>query len=291
MSATEKNQTHLLSPDDLEHVFRTIEIPSCPALAVEAMAEAQKDEPSLKNLAKIIASDPAMTATTLKLANSPLFRTWGAAVTNVSRALEMLGVRNVVCVVVGVALRSCINGLPAAVIEQFWARATALASAAGMIARRQYGISPDAAYIYALFHNAAIPLMMRRFDNYQALLDECKANGRPLIEAEGALYPCTHPVVGSLLVKNWGLPPVVSQAIRFHHEADVYDLPDKTLPGMAVSLVAVTHVAEHLFCLKLNEPDLEVGDAMFARALAYLGMTEDDVAELAEILDAAVENL
>jgi HD-like signal output (HDOD) protein len=29
--------------------------------------------------------------------------------------------------------------------------------------KRQYGISPDAAYTYALFHDAGVPMMMRRF--------------------------------------------------------------------------------------------------------------------------------
>lgn len=276
-----------LSAEDFDKVFKTIEIPVCPAIALEAMTEAQKEEPNLRTLAKLISSDPGLAATALKLANSPLFRS-GPPVSNIERALERLGTRNVVCVVVGVALRSSMAGLPATLVEKFWQKASGLASAAGLIARRQYGISPDAAYIYALFHDAAIPLMMRRFETYTPMLEECRREKRPLIEAEEALFPCTHPIVGLLLIRNWGLPAIIGQAIRFHHEDDVYDLPSKTLPGAALALIAVTHIAEHLLCRKNNEEDLEVGDAMYERAMAYLGLSEEDEIELIDALDAAM---
>jgi HD-like signal output (HDOD) protein len=186
-----------------------------------------------------------MSAAALKLANSPLFGT-SSAVSSVRKAVERLGSKNVVCVAVASALRASITGLPAPWIEQFWKRTTLLALVSSLIARRQYGISADAAYTYALFHDAAVPLMMRRFPNYSEVLEKSHRDGVMLNEAEEQYFPCSHPVVGSLLVRNWGLPTILGQAIRFHHEKDAYDLPDRTLPGGALSLIAVTQIAEHL---------------------------------------------
>jgi hypothetical protein len=77
---------------------------------------------------------------------------------------------------------------------------------------------------------------------------------------------------------------MVGQAIRFHHEPDVYDLPDKTLPGGAVSLIAVTHIAEHLANDLDGEIDLEVGPVLFERALAHLGIDGNEMEELREAL-------
>ncbi len=272
-----------LSNEDLEQVFKTIDIPACPAMVAQVMAEAQKDVPDLKKLAKSIAADVGMSAVAIKLANSPLFRV-GPPVSNVLKALERLGTRNTVCVVVAVALRATMAGMSPAFIEVFWNKTAALALAAGLIARRQYGISPDMAYTYALFHDAGIPLMMRRYPEYEKVLNECHTSGRLIIEAEDEYFPCTHPVIGSLLVRNWGLPPMVGQAIRFHHEPDVYDLPEKTLPGGAVSLIAVTHIAEHLANDLDGEIDLEVGPVLFERALAHLGIDGNEMEELREAL-------
>lgn len=278
---------HEISPEDLAKVMSTIDIPACPSVVIDAMREAQSDEPDLNRLAGIISTDAGMSAAALKLANSPLYGA-SSRLTSVRKAVERLGTKNVVCVVVAVALRASMSGLPAAWLENFWKRTTLLAIISSLVARRLYGISPDAAYTYSLFHDAAIPLMMRRFPNYGEVLEKCRNEGLMLVQAEGDLFPCTHPIIGSLLVRNWGLPPILGQAIRFHHEDDAYDLPDRTLPGGAVSLIAVTQVAEHLLSEILDDCDLEVGAQLFAKALDYLGVSESDLDDLRSRVAEAV---
>ena len=278
---------HEISPEDLAKVMSTIDIPACPSVVIDAMREAQCDEPDLNRLAGIISTDAGMSAAALKLANSPLYGA-SSRLTSVRKAVERLGTKNVVCVVVAVALRASMSGLPAAWLENFWKRTTLLAIISSLVARRLYGISPDAAYTYSLFHDAAIPLMMRRFPNYGEVLEKCRNEGLMLVQAEGDMFPCTHPIIGSLLVRNWGLPPILGQAIRFHHEDDAYDLPDRTLPGGAVSLIAVTQVSEHLLSEILDDCDLEVGAQLFAKALDYLGVSESDLDDLRSRVAEAV---
>ncbi len=276
-----------LSFDDLQKVMATVDIPACPAAVTSAMAEAQKDEPDLPRLAELISNDPAMSAAALKLANSPLYRS-GSSISGVRQAVDRLGTKNVVCIVVSVALRASVSGLPAAWVEQFWKRNTQLALAAAMIARRQYGISPDAAYTYTLFHDAAIPLMMKRFPNYGKVIEDALSSGKSLVEAEGEYFPCTHPIVGSLLVRNWGLPSILGQAIRFHHEPDVYEISDKSLPGGALSFIAVTQVAEHLAHEIMGENDHEVGSALYQKALAHLGISQEELDDLQACVAEAI---
>ena len=275
-----------LTQELIDKVFKTVDIPVCPAIVTEVMAEAQKDMPDMRKLAKGIASDVGMSAIALKLANSALFRA-GTPVHDVRKAVDRLGVRNVLCVVVSAALRSALSGAAPAFVEKFWTRVSSIALAAGLVARRQFGISPDAAYTYALFHDSAIPLMLRRFPQYEGALAECERGEKQLIDVEEALFPCTHPIVGSLLVKSWGLPPIVNQAIRFHHDKDVYDLPDQSLPGGAVSLIAVTQVAEYLYRGKGELIGLDGGEEMFTKACRHLGIGEDELLELEEALSAA----
>jgi HD-like signal output (HDOD) protein len=279
--------TQELSHELVEKVMRSIDIPTCPGMVTDAMREAQKDEPDLNRLADIIGSDAGMSAAALKLANSPLF---GASnrVPSVRKAVERLGIQNVVCVVVASALRASVTGLPAAWIEQFWKRTMQLAMASSVVARRQYGISADAAYTYALFHNAAIPLMMRRFPNYADILESCRSEGKALNDAEEQYFPCTHPIIGSLLVRNWGLPLLLGQAIRFHHEKDVHDLPDRSLPGGALSLIAVTQVAEYLLDEIMGD-NSEVDTNLLERAVAFLGISNDDLDELRHRVASTVE--
>ena len=284
-----QQQKYELSHEELQKVMSTIDIPVCPAVVTDAMKESQKDEPDLKRLADLVANDAGLSAAALKLANSALYGN-GAKISSVRKAVERLGTKNIVCVVVSVALRSSVSGLPAEWLDDFWKRTTLLAIVASMIARRQFGISPDAAYTYALFHDAGIPMMMRRFPKYGEIVENARRDGKLLADAENEFFPCSHPIIGSLVIRNWGLSSILGQAIRFHHEQDAYDLPDTTLPGGALSLIAVTQVAEHLMNDILQEQDLEVGDHLFEKALAYLGISAHDLEDLQHRVETAIES-
>lgn len=280
---------HDIAHDDLQKVMSTVDIPACPAAVTEAMQEAQRDEPDIRRLSDIIARDPGMSAAALRLANSALYGS-SAPVTGVRKAVDRLGTRNIVCVVVATALRASMTGLPNAWLDRFWKQIGQIAVTAALIARRQYGISPDAAYTYALFHDSGIPLMVKRYPKYEAEVLNARQKGMLLIDAEDQYFPCTHPVVGMLLVRNWGLPPLLGKAVLFHHDPDAYSLSDKILPGGALSLIAVTQVAERLNADVCGETDREVGPALFERAVQHLGLTDDELDELrqrlAQIIDA-----
>jgi HD-like signal output (HDOD) protein len=282
-------QDRELSHEHVQKVMSTIDIPACPAILTDAMKEAQRDEPDLGRLAKLIGNDAGMSAAALKLANSPLYGS-GAKISSVRQAVDRLGTKNIVCVVVAVALRGSISGVPAAWLEQFWKRITLVAMIASLVARRQFGISPDAAYTYALFHDAAIPMMVRRFPNYMEILGISQRDRKMLAAVEDEYFPCTHPIIGSLLIRNWGLPPTLGQAIRFHHEDDAYELPDRTLPGGALALIAVTQVSERLLAETQHEDDFEVGAELFDKALAYLGISDNDLDDLRQRVAVAVES-
>ena len=65
--------TRPITQAELEEILGAIRIPACPAAVTEVMEEARKEEPQLKVLARIIASDVGMSAMAIKLANSPMF--------------------------------------------------------------------------------------------------------------------------------------------------------------------------------------------------------------------------
>ncbi len=278
------NPTNLdLTSEEIDQVFKNIDIPTCPAIVSMAMAEAQRDEPDIRKLVTAIEKDVGITALIIKLANSPLFRT-NHPISRVSDALARLGIRNVVCVIAAAALRSSMSGVDAKWLEKFWSHASLVATAAGMIARKQYGIAPDAAYTFALFHDSAIPLLCKRYNNYIDVMNMAMRDNMPLIDAENKFFPCTHAIAGSLLVRNWGLPTIIGQSIRFHHEKDVYHLPETSLPGSAVSLIAVTQLAERLLAHPNENINFEVSDMHYQQALSHLGISEAELDEIRELL-------
>lgn len=281
------NESYALTPEQLQKVIATIDIPACPAIVVQALTEAQKDDPDLTTLGRLIAGDPSMSATALKLANSVVFRA-GTPTSSVPQAINRLGTNTIVCIVIAAALRTTVTGISAEWLDRFWQRVTLIAEVSALIARRQFGISPDAAYTYALFHDAAIPIMMKRFENYGEVLSKAEQLGQPLVEAEGSYFPSTHPVIGALLARNWGFPPVLGLAIRFHHEADAYETSDKTLPAAALSFIAITQIAESMICEASGDPSIEVTPALFGKAVSFLGINDDELDDLRARVSALI---
>ncbi|MBI5918253.1 MAG: HDOD domain-containing protein [Nitrosomonadales bacterium] len=279
--------THELSFDEIHHTLATIEIPSCPAVVTEVMTEAQKDDPDLAKLSRVISSDVGMAAFTIKLANSAHFLR-GAPVANVPMAVSRLGTRNIVCVVVAAALRASMSrDLPTAFLEQFWNRAGTVASAAGLLARRLRGVQADTAYSYALFHDAAIPVMMKRFGDYTKMMIEVKTNGLSLPQTEMERYNCNHAIVGGLLANNWNLPQNIARAIRHHHDEESYDHELKFVSKEELGLMATVHLAERLVADLLGETDIENG-SLFDMSVAHFGLTEDDLYVFQEALTDAL---
>lgn len=266
-----------LSFDEMGAVLDSIDIPACPAVLTQVMTEAQRDDPDIQVLSRIISSDVGMSAYAIKLANSALFRGSGP-VSSVAQAVARLGIRNILCTVVAVSLRNnVIPGIPADVLERFWDLAGAQALAASLIARKVRGVAPDVAYTYALFHHAAIPILMRRFPDYARETEGVSEAERPPKEAH--LYNCTHPVAGALLARNWGLSPVIVHCIRHHHEPDVYAAGQRYLSGEEQALVAIVEVAE---CAAGR--DKNAGWEAAAGAISYLGLDADDLADISDAL-------
>lgn len=276
-----------LTYEQMQSTLANIDIPPCPAIVTQVMAESQKDEPDIKLLTQLIAADVSMSAFALKMANSPLFRR-GDQTDSVAQAVARLGTRNIICIVVATALRANLaSGLPESLLENYWRQAGNTAMAAGMIARRLRGIPADLAYTYGLFHDAAIPVMMRRFGDYQETYDTAADSHRPLPEVENERYHCTHAVVGALLARNWGLQKSLSDAIRYHHDADVYSARGAHLDGDTLNLIACVHVAEHVLA-ELSQTACLDCDGLFKEAIDYLGLHEDDMRDLAEDLAGAI---
>jgi len=146
----------------------------------------------------------------------------------------------------------------------------------------------DAAFTYTMFHDAGMPLMLCRYPDYAARLDACRRDRQMLIDTERAYYPCTHPIIGALLVRHWGLDASLGPAIRLHHDLGAYDLPEGDLPARSLTLIAIAQVAEALVSAVLREPDLEVGDDLLARAAGYLGIGQADMELLKDDIEQAL---
>ncbi len=263
-----------LSQVEAEKLIAGIAIPPRPAAVAAIVAEQQGSDPDLARIAGIIAADVGLTAAMIKTINSPLYGL-RQKVTDIQRAVSMLGLKNVASLVTSLSLR---NSVAAQGLERFWDNAARGAMVAAYLARQLGGVPRDEAHLFGLFHDAGIPLMVRRFEDYKETLKAANREyARAFTDVEDARHGSNHAIVGSLLAASWQLPEHMRHAIARHHDLDVYA---SSLAPEALNLIAVMHLADHIESSHSRLSSDAEWHKMGAATLAYLMLDASQLEEL-----------
>lgn len=225
-------------------LIKDIGIPPRPSLLADLQAEAARDDPDLHKLATLAASDVAVSAALLKLANSPLMGLSRSA-DNVLQAFMLLGMQTCMQLLTELALRQAVHQEGPA-LTRFWDVSAKRAHAMNMLSRR-HGIG-DArlAHSFGLFCDAGIPILIKRFvqpASYLVTLADANASDEPFTDIEQARHQTDHTVIGALLSRTWGLSQTVTLAIRLHHDYRVLEKAEAA-PASVQELVALGLVVE-----------------------------------------------
>ena len=265
--------------------LQQIVVPPCPELLTRLQASLALPEPDLTEVARIAGSDVAMSATLLRIANSPLYVA-GQPAQTIGQAMNRLGLDQTAAVLTGFLARHAIAADPRH-LTRFWDHSGQRATAMALIARDLPGLSPDLAHTFGLFCHVGMPVLLQSLRGYAGTLVEARARiDRPFVATENANHRTDHAVVGALVARVWRLSPSVMVAIRLHHELRVLHA-DEVDPEVR-TLLAAGLVAEHLMRNHEALPPEDLWLDHGAQALAWLGVREDDLAQWQERLDGVL---
>lgn len=267
---------------------RDIIIPPCPELLTELRRMVNQGDPDPGEIARIAGADVAMAASLIRIANSPLYARSRAAHT-VGEAISMLGVGQSIAVLTGFLARNAIR-VDAALISHFWETSTRRSLAMAFIARQLYGVDPDVAQTCGLFCHVGIPVMLQGVKGYSGTLAEAMARqDRSFTETENLAHKTDHAVVGAIVARTWRLPPVISHAVRLHH--DFTALRDSDIAAEVRTLVASASVAEHLVAMHEGVEVQREWDQHGAECLAYLHVNQAEVESWIDALHPIFEGV
>ena len=260
--------------------LRDIIIPPCPELLVELQREVNQGDPDPTVISRIAGSDVAMAAALIRISNSSLYAR-REPVRTVIQAISMLGVKPTIAVLTGFLARNAIR-VNSPLLAHFWESSTRRSLAMAYIARQLYGVDVDVAQTCGLFCHVGIPVMMQGLKGYSGTLTEAMARqDRTFTQTENAAHRTDHAVVGALVAKSWRLPPVISIAVRLHH--DFSALRDDSISPDVRNLVAIAAIAEHLVAMHEGVKEQREWECHGDECLAYL---EVDATEVDAWVDA-----
>ena len=271
--------------ENVEKILGSIQLPACPAIMQDIMAEARKDEPDFNLIARMVGNDPGLSAAVLKLANSPAFRR-NSSISSIPQAVSVLGLKKIMLAVNALYLRNSVSTSDPAVktfLEKFWDKSNCTAEAASMLAKALPGISSEDAYTVGLFHDSGVPVLMQRFPDHPFEDTLHEVDWESIHRNEEARLSTNHAVVGNMLARNWGLPVDICQTIRYHHDLSVFTDLSHQASNMVRSFIAVLILAEHMASVFMGfEEESAMGQLpAHAHALHHIGMEPDEFHETA----------
>ena len=207
-----------------EYSVRPTDLPAPPKDAIRIVQASSRTGVDSRDLARLVANDPVLTAELLRISNSAYFGLV-SQVKSVSRAVTVLGnraLRNLVlCISMRDALRS--DAIPGFNIDVYWEDALRRAVSARMLAELAKldpeecftaGLLQDFGLLVLLFLN---PDQVEHWDR----LAEATPDDRRDIEVD--LFHSTHDEVGLTLANSWDLPPDLAFAMGYHHDGPPED--------------------------------------------------------------------
>jgi len=267
--------------------LKQIIIPPCPDLLARLQQAMSSSQPDLNEVARIAACDVAMSATLLRLANSPIHLSDGMPCSNVGQAMTRIGLNETSAVMTGFLLR---NAIPVnnPHLARFWERSAKRAQAMAFVAKQLPGLSPDLAHSYGLFAHVGMPVLLQSLRGYGSTLVEAAARiDRSFIATENANHRTDHAVAGALLARAWNMAPELMAAIRLHH--DFASLGNSDIEPEVHTLVAAGLIAEHLMRVHEGMPEDADWAQHHGEAMEWLHIGAEDLEhwddQLRQLLD------
>jgi len=262
----------------LETLIRRVrDLPALPAAVVRVMQLTADPKAGMPDVARALASDQALAARVLKLANSAFYGS-SRRISTVSEAVITLGMRTTRNLVMATSCQEMLErnvagyALPPGAL---WRHSLACASAAQALAARARYRATEEAFVAGLLHDVGkVVLNTYLKDQFARVFLRATHGDMTFAEAERETLGFDHAEAGACLLERWSLPAALVSAVRWHHAP--LESPSPSL------LPCLVHVADAV-CLTLGVGLGLDGLAytLHPEALAALDLTPADFEQVA----------
>jgi HD-like signal output (HDOD) protein len=213
-----KKRFRMLSGELIDYVKKLPDLPENIRRIREMIADKNT---ALPEIGKLISSDPAMSAETLKLANSAAYgaRTKTA---DIAEAVKRIGLRGLNLIILAYGVQRVL-GAKTDFIRGLWEKAyrTAnLSRAAAKTMLKKKAVSDDAYAGGLLIDIGTVILSAVHDDAERKIRAFCDRKGIPPVVFEELAAGVNNSAVGALAAEKWGFPPVLIETIRHRHDPE-----------------------------------------------------------------------
>jgi len=265
------------------NAIKPVDLPTPPQAALQILRACSNADVSNQQLSEFASTDPVLSAELLRVVNSPFFGL-GGEVSQVSRAINVLGHRALRNMVLCISVRDAIDTkkLPGFDITAFWEDSLRRAAAGKLIANH-VGLDGDEAFTACLLQDFGLLVMFY-------LKPECvpewpaflKSDPDQRYELEFEVFGTHHDQVSRMLAEEWSLPESFIQAVGDHHHCLQSEASE-------ISLCQIMHCADWLAALFSAEGKSLILHKAYEKLQSAFNISETDSLELLNELPSQVD--
>lgn len=190
-----------------------------PSILGELVDVINNPRSSALEIARVVEKDTSLAAKLLRIVNSPFYG-FPARIDTISRAVTIIGSRQLTTLAVGVVAISHFKGIPSDLIDMraFWIHSLMAGYAARLLASTTNTPNSERFFVAGLLHDIGRLIFYKLRPEGSA---ECLGAAKLLHEAnhrmERKIFGFDHGVMGGVVFKSWNFPVVLENAVRYHH--------------------------------------------------------------------------
>jgi putative nucleotidyltransferase with HDIG domain len=193
---------------------------------------------STAKMARIVGTEPVLTAQLLKLANSAAIRVGGGQITELQTAITRLGLSMVRNVAISVGMRQLSQAqgkdLMPKEIGALWKHSIFVAATSYLLTRKLTKLNPDEAMLAGLMHDIGIFYILTRAQNYPALFADKEV-------LQDVIHQW-HAEIGEAILESWEIPEGIQTAVKGHES---FDRAHSAPPDLGDVVMVANIIAEH----------------------------------------------
>jgi putative nucleotidyltransferase with HDIG domain len=195
------------------------DLPPLPQVAAQVLRLAADPDSTTDELQRVIATDQALTAQILKIANSAMFG-MVREVKTLTQAIMTLGFSTIKSVVIASSAKNLYSRGSTGLQEKLlWEHALVAALSARAYARSFRSPRVEEAFLGGLMHDIGKSIMGIKFpERYGELVRKTYNDHADGLESELELFGFDHTMVGEAILRNWNLASSLEHSVRYHHD-------------------------------------------------------------------------
>ncbi len=223
------------------HLFQdlmtdSVSLPSLPDVALRIQKLFREDDVDADKIAKVLMTDPAITAKLIKVANSPVYQ--GIASTDtLQAAIVRLGMQTTYKQVMAYAVSELFSSKSRNVanrMKELWVHSRKVAAISRVLAAKTKLVNPEEAMLAGLMHDLGVIVIVEYLQNYCDMTSDKKSMEKAI--------NMMRPQITGLLMRKWNFSEEVVMVAEecedwFRNKSDDADLCDLIIVAQYHSMI------------------------------------------------------